>query len=671
MTRKPAVRADFRRDIGGLRAWAVTAVVLYHFGIPGFRGGFIGVDVFFVISGFLMTGIVVKGLERGSFSVLDFYLARARRIAPALLVLCAVLLGLGWFVLLPPDYRLLSTHSTYAVTFLSNVEFWLEAGYFDVASHEKWLLHTWSLSVEWQFYLLLPLAMSAIWRVRPGRSVQIWAVAIGLASSLAASIWITKTQPSAAFYLLHTRAWEMLAGALVFLFLSKATLSTGQRGWSERVGLLLIVIAIVVFDKNTVWPGWRAVVPVAATVLVLMAGRDSRWTGSALAQWLGDRSYSLYLWHWPVYVALVYVDLKSDPLAIALALVLTAALGHLSYVWVENPSRRFLERRRPIHAGAALAFVAAGVALPALGIWTQLGVAGRFSPTIEAAAAESTNFNRRREECHVSKGLTMPSCVYGGTDWKVIVLGDSHAGALMTGIAEAQPKGEAGAVQWSYSGCVFELGLKKSTATEYNDYKCSEFIALAQSRLKSLPAAIPVVIINRYAAAVPDEEWDRGQADVATRFFSKAPRPTSDLIAGLSESIVQSACQLAQKRPVYMVRPIPEMGFDVPKTLSRRMVIGLDDDLSIPMAAYRERTGWVWAAQDAARDKCGIQILDPTRYLCRDGRCYASVNGRPLYHDDNHLSEFGNKALVPMFAEVFQAKQFLDSAHVKSVNLTR
>ena len=323
-------RPSFRADINGLRAWAVAAVVLYHFGVPGFAGGFVGVDVFFVISGFLMTGLVVKGLERGTFSVMGFYMARGRRIVPALVVVCVVLLALGWFVLLPPDYKMLSTHSVYAVSFLSNVEFWLEAGYFDAASHEKWLLHTWSLSVEWQFYLILPLVLWVVWRVKPGRAAQTWAIGLGLAASLAASVWVTSSNASAAFYLLHTRAWEMLGGGLVFLLAGKLTLSAAQRRIVEAAGLLLIVLAVVIFDKGTVWPGWRAMLPVMAAMLVLVASRTSVWTASALPQWLGDRSYSLYLWHWPVVVALVYVDLRDNPLAIAAAIVLTVVLGHLS-----------------------------------------------------------------------------------------------------------------------------------------------------------------------------------------------------------------------------------------------------------------------------------------------------------------------------------------------------
>lgn len=173
---------NFRKDINGLRAWAVVAVVLFHFGVPGFAGGFVGVDIFFVISGFLMTTILIKKLEnqQQKFSVWEFYLARAKRIVPALLVLCITLLALGWFMLPPQDYRSLGMHTLTSVFFASNIQYWREAGYFDAASHDKWLLHTWSLSVEWQFYLLLPLLLWGVWRWWPGRACVVQRLSLAL-----------------------------------------------------------------------------------------------------------------------------------------------------------------------------------------------------------------------------------------------------------------------------------------------------------------------------------------------------------------------------------------------------------------------------------------------------------------------------------------------------------
>ncbi|APW45089.1 acyltransferase family protein [Rhodoferax antarcticus] len=653
-------RPTFRADINGLRAWAVLAVIFYHFGLPGFPGGFVGVDVFFVISGFLMTGLVVKGLERDTFSLMGFYMARGRRIVPALAVLCAVLLMLGWWILLPPDYKMLGSHTAYALAFLSNVEFWQEAGYFDGASHEKWLLHTWSLSVEWQFYLILPLVLMAVWRIKPGRKAQTWAISLGLAVSLAASVWVTVSNPSAAFYLLHTRAWEMLGGGLVYLLATKPMLTGTQRRWLESAGLLLIVLAFTIFNKDSSWPGWRAGLPVAAAMLVLLANRNSPWTASALPQWLGDRSYSLYLWHWPLYVALVYMSLDDNPWAIAVALLLTALLGHLSYVWVENTSRRWLEKPRMSVAAGGLALAVVAVVAPAAAIWKSQGIAGRFAPGIELAAAEAKNYNPRRDECHPSKGLNFPSCLYGGSQLAVVVAGDSHADALVPALVHAINRREFGVMEWTYSACTFVFGSKKEpTAQAFlggDNYKCSEFIASAKSRLNDLPNTIPIILINRYAAAALGANENNTGTNIPVLIFSREfAIATPQYLTEFAEHITQTACQLAKQRTVYMVRPIPEMGFDIPKTLSRRMIFGLNNDLSISIESYWERNAWVWAAQDAARDQCGIKILDPTAYLCHDGRCWGSTNGLPLYTDDDHLGKAGNKLLEPMFAQVFNA----------------
>jgi peptidoglycan/LPS O-acetylase OafA/YrhL len=660
MTTSTRSKDNFRQDINGLRAWAVLSVVLYHFNVPGFTGGFVGVDVFFVISGFLMTGIVVKGLERGSFSIIAFYLARARRILPALVVLCMALLVIGWFFLLPPDYKLLGSHAAYALSFVSNVEFWLEAGYFDVASHEKWLLHTWSLSVEWQFYLLLPLLLWVIWRLRPNRGTLIWAVIAGISASFLASALMTDLDRAGAFFLLPSRAWEMLAGGLVFLLAPLIMLSARQRRWLNGAGLAMVLLAVLMFDQDTIWPGWRAALPVAAAMMVLAANVVSRWTSNSVAQWIGDRSYSIYLWHWPLVVGLVYLNVRDDTVWVVCGMSLSIFLGHLSYVGVELTSQRMLHKARRLFAFGGMGLAVAVTVTLAAWVWKLQGVGGRFAPEVELAASEAANGNPRRSECLPNSGTRFPSCVYGGNDWTVIAIGDSHTSSVITALASAQPKGNAGVVQWNYSGCVFVDGLKIAPgfASEMGGrkYNCAEFIVWAGEQLKSVAPDVPIVIINRYAKAAFGQNENRLLADVPEAYFSRVfERTTPEFLREFAQHITASACRLAKQRTVYMMRPIPEMGFNVPNVLSRQMVVGMRGDVYISLEAYRKRNDWVWAAQDAARDQCGVKILDPTPYLCHDDRCYGSRNGRPLYIDDDHLSEFGNKLLVPMFAEVFRA----------------
>ncbi|MDO9146304.1 MAG: acyltransferase family protein [Hydrogenophaga sp.] len=642
--------------MNGLRAWAVVAVVLFHFGVPGFGGGFVGVDVFFVISGFLMTGIVVRGLERGGspwFFMASFYMARARRILPALIVLCAVLLALGWWVLMPLDYKALGTHVAFSLVFLSNIKFWREAGYFDAASHEKWLLHTWSLAVEWQFYLLLPLVLLAIWKWRPGRRAVVVAMTVGLLASLALSIGATPWRPAAAFFLLPTRAWEMLAGGLVYLLAHRWHGTERQRLALEVAGMALVIGSIVGFDSASAWPGWRALVPVLGTVgLLLAARRESRWTGHPVAQWLGTRSYSIYLWHWPIVVALTYLEWQANPGAIAAGLALALVLGHLSYHGVENPARRQLDQR-PLRWGAvALLAGVVAVVTPGAGIRFQEGVLGRFSPEIELVNQEAVNRNSRQGECHAGTGSGSPSCVFGGSRLSAIVMGDSHANAIVSAVAAATPNPEDGVMEWTFSGCPTMQGVKRVADSR----QCGEFVDWTLQALDRVPPEVAVVIANRHAYYLIGGNETAEQANIPLVYFSRryaASEP--EFLKEYGQHLVDTACQLAKDRPVYLVRPIPEMGVDVPKMMARRLTLGNNEAVSISLADYHQRHAMVWAAQDAARDRCGVKILDPLPYLCWDGRCHGAKDGRPLYYDDDHLSEHGNKLLVPMFAEIFRA----------------
>jgi peptidoglycan/LPS O-acetylase OafA/YrhL len=355
---------EFRKDIGGLRAYAVVAVVLYHFGVPGFQGGFVGVDVFFVISGFLMTRMILPRLDGGGFSLKGFYHARARRIIPALAVLCGLVMGVGWWQLGPSEYGLVGKHAAASIAFVSNIVYWGESGYFDASSHEKWLLHTWSLSVEWQFYLIFPLFLIGLSRMFRARDRYLWATCLALVASLVVSVVCTRLWPNASFYLLPTRAWEMLAGTLVYL-VQDGRPQPGPRTAQilEGAGVLMIAGAVLGFDASVPWPGYWAVIPVLGASFVLMAMRsESIWTGTAPAQALGAWSYSIYLWHWPVQVALSRLE-ERGWIMVAGAILLSTVLGYASYVLVESPMRRMGKAPRGLLHFGALVAVMAGIGL--------------------------------------------------------------------------------------------------------------------------------------------------------------------------------------------------------------------------------------------------------------------------------------------------------------------
>jgi len=361
--------------------------VLYHLGFPGLQGGFVGVDAFFVISGFLMTGLLLKGLDAGHVRVGAFLLARARRILPALLLLCLTLLVLGAGVLLPLDYKQLASHSLATLAFLSNHKYWGEAGYFDASSHEKWLLHSWSLSVEWQFYLLLPCLFFAAWKLGLGRRA-LWRVLGGLlAASLALSVWLSHRDPSAAYYGLHSRAWELLLGGLLHALPASAALGPRGRRLLEAAGFGLLVGSMLLINGRLPWPGLPALLPTLGTAGVLLAGRQDSWlTAPALMQYLGSRSYSIYLWHWPACVLLNYLGLGHQPGPQLAAFAGMLLMSELSWRFAEQSAGRWLSARAPGPAWRGLALGTAAPVALAAGLWLAQGWPGRFDAEAEAIA---------------------------------------------------------------------------------------------------------------------------------------------------------------------------------------------------------------------------------------------------------------------------------------------
>ncbi|QYJ97617.1 acyltransferase [Shewanella alkalitolerans] len=646
-----AVPKQFRFDINGLRAWAVIAVILYHFGIPGFGGGYVGVDIFFVISGLLMTQIIVTGLETNTFSYRHFILSRAKRIFPALAVLCIALVIFGWFWLSTIDYQKLGTHIVGTALFISNHKFNSEAGYFDVASHEKWLLHTWSLSVEWQFYLLLPLMLALAWRICGARGVM-----LGLSSllivSLGLSIYMVRVDLSAAFYLLPYRAWEMLAGGLVWWLMRHRQLQPRAAIVIEILGLSLILLAILGFNANMPWPGENALVPVLGTMLVLAASRQkSILTVNPVATRVGLISYSLYLWHWPIVVFLGYSDQYNNVTWIIGGLLLTLLLSELSYRVIETSTRRRLNLLGTKRAAQILFGVLLLTELSAVGI-RHLQVDGRLPEAVELASRETFNRNPRLKECLLSAGrdITQSPCKHGEGELKAVVVGDSHANAVVSSVVAAAGS-DASIEEMSYNACPTLQGarLKSPGST------CHQFNEQVIKYL-SHKSDVPVILVARITGAIFGYNERHESKSLPTLYFGEdATQTTEQVLKAYEEDQLQTVCLLSQYRPVYLMRPIPEMGVDVPQMLYRKQMFSqAAQDIYIDESDYHRRHDAVWRAQDKAVGACGAKILDPLPYLCHDGRCMGSLEGRPLYFDSNHLSEYGNKLLVPMFEKIFK-----------------
>lgn len=608
-----------------------------------------------------MTGIIVSGLEKNrtddrggvKFTIIQFYISRARRIFPALIVMCLFTLLLGWFFLSPSEYKSLGANAVSALAFFSNIQFWREAGYFDAASHEKLLLHTWSLSVEWQFYIILPIVLLVSWKIRQDKAMLIVMMALGFLISLLLSAIFTPMKQSAAFYLLPTRAWEMLAGGLVYLLANPLQISTRLRKGIEASGFFLIIASIVLLDTKTVWPGWLALLPVIGTSLVLVAAcQGSLWTGSRVAQWLGDCSYSLYLWHWPFAVMLVYLGLQEHFGAIAAGLALTLLCGWISYRLIEIPTRNSLTRMPQWQGAGALVVSVLVVALLGLAIYLKQGIPERLPENVRAVFAEAENINPRMRECHVANSIPVPECTYGGKTLGAIVIGDSHAASVIRAVERALPKKDLSILDWTLSSCQTIAGLKDQ---DNPLFRCGDFIEQAMVSQKNISNKVPIVIVNRTIFSAPNEPELAYLENYSNKYITTPHSSRSaQLLQEFRDGTIETACNFAKYRTVYMVRPIPELKLHVPKTMGRALLMrGEKLRVSISLDEYHERHAYAWETQDIAAKRCGVKILDPLPYLCSEGRCWGDLNGLPIYLDDDHLNERGGSLLIPMFSQIF------------------
>jgi peptidoglycan/LPS O-acetylase OafA/YrhL len=348
------VTGDHRADIDGLRAVAVLGVIVHHATPTVLRGGFAGVDVFFVISGFLITSILLRDIDAGTFSFAKFYERRVRRLVPNLALLLVVCTGIAWFVLLPGDFQNYSKSLFNTTIFTSNMFFWRDSWYFAAPSQTKPLLHTWSLAIEEQYYLLFPVMMWTLKRYLPKRLAAVCVV--GFVASLTLSIWAVRNTPAAAFYLLPSRAWELLLGSVLVVGVLPELHSGRMRELLAAAGLLAIAAAMLLFDTSTPFPGIAAAMPCLGAALVLYAGVGpyttvtARVLSAAPLAFVGVISYSLYLWHWPLLAFAKYYFLSSLTATIAAVVVaLSILLAYVAWRFVEQPVRTgqlFASRRQ-------------------------------------------------------------------------------------------------------------------------------------------------------------------------------------------------------------------------------------------------------------------------------------------------------------------------------------
>lgn len=635
---------EYRPEVDGLRAVAVLPVVLFHGGSGAFAGGFVGVDVFFVISGYLITTIILSDLNKGTFSIVSFYERRARRILPALFLVTFCCIPFAWSWLLPSHLKDFGQSLVAVATFTSNILFSNESGYFDTAAELKPLLHTWSLAVEEQYYVLFPLLLLGLWRL-PRQWMFGTLLAIG-AGSLALAQWGAARDPAATFYLLPTRGWELVIGAVVALFflyrqeqaarLASHRLVSETGGW---VGLLLICSAIVLFDETTPFPGVWALMPTLGAALIILFATERTVVGRILSTrvlvGIGMISYSTYLWHQPLFAFARERSLTevSGPLIGALSL-LALVLGYASWRLVETPFRdKRAFTRRQVFALAvvgSVGLVAAGLAGQA-SHGLDMRTTDEGIPLRDIAFRVRTNVGLDRA-CDGALRVS-PKCRTGDRP-EVLVWGDSYAMQLVQGLLASKPGVQL--IQMTKTACGPFFDAAPVFSRTYNvrwAEECHAFNDAVREWLRANRTVKYAVLSSPFFQYMED-----GQLLIDGRLYdASAELAAEQLNRTLNELKAMGIT------PV-VVSPTPQNGNDIGQCLAKAEFFGEDEgvcNFGRQEMTARSRAVYGFLTTLATTN----EVIFLSDGICDGETCQASIDGTFIYRDKGHLSYEGSAFL--------------------------
>ncbi len=625
----------YRAEIDGLRSVAVLPVILFHAGFSVFSGGFVGVDVFFVISGFLITSILINELENGRFSYASFLERRARRILPALYFVILVSIPAAYILLLPNQLVDFGQSIMATVLFGSNILFWREVGYFAPAAELKPLLHTWSLAVEEQYYLLFPPCLWLLWHF--GRRTAFWC-ALGVAlMSLALSEWGWRNSPAGNFFLLPTRAWELLAGSLC------AFLSVGQAQRSNNLlslaGLGLILFAIFGFDGDLPFPSIYTLVPVGGTCLIIMYAGQGTLVRRVLSATpfvaIGLISYSAYLWHQPLFAfARLGVLTEPSPLVMGGLALAALLLAWISWAYIEAPFRNrttgplVTARSVFVTTGSfGILLFLAGFAGYGLQGMPQRPVGETSIGALNARIAPNFGF---AQTCHARSAV--PTECQTGPEPTVVLWGDSFAMHLASGLVASA--GDRDIVQRTKNSCgpYHELAQIDAAGAQAWAEDCIGFNRDVLSWLGT-QHQVDLVVLSSKFHALNSPQLLNGRGEILTG------DPTDRLRAALVRTVQEIQ---ALGIPVVVMGPSPKQHWDIGQCLVRREVYGRPEDacdfvLSKTITPQRE------AFLEAVAQEVPFYWLQ--RDICPDDLCDTYREGRILYQDSGHLTVEGSTFL--------------------------
>ena len=669
----------YRPDIDGLRAVAVLSVILYHLGVVIPASGFAGVDVFFVISGYLIGGIVLRARAAGTFTYRAFYARRARRILPALCAVIVVCIPVAWVVMTPHQLRYFGGGVVATLLFVSNIWFFDRIDYFNPDAELDPLLHTWSLGVEEQFYLIFPVLVALV--ARRWRRAFLPVLGVLFAASLTLALTQSDTFPTQAFYLLQYRFWELLAGVLAYALQDRARAVAGQTacGWLATAGLVLVLAGLAMIPAGGGWPGETTLVPVLGATLVVMFGSGPSVAQAVLAspplRGIGLISYSAYLIHNPL---LGFLELSGHPVSglpatlgvVALILVLSA----LSWRFVEQPFRQPGPLPRPMRRG--LTAVTCALAAFAVGGHFTEG----YPQRLPSEARQILDYARSRSPTH-------DTCTLGRTEARklnpetacvdnpnaagpeVVLWGDSHMSTVAYQLAQALP--EVRLRQFTLGGCppipdIINIEQQTNRTVRMTD-GCARFNRTLLDYILSRDDIGVVVLYAYWANYTQRNAFNAGPDNILPDSVYSVPlsgaeglteeaRQTylQDQFAGLVQTLVDDG------KRVLIVDPLPIAGVNLPERVARMVwkTGVMPDEVGYPIAVFRDHTASARALLDAVPAGPAVRRIDLSDIFCSEAKgCVVFQKGVPYVFDTSHLSQPGVARIVPRMAEAIRDLQ--------------
>ena len=660
----------YRAEIDGLRALAVVPVILFHAGFELFSGGFVGVDVFFVISGYLITTILIEDIENKRFSIVNFYERRARRILPALFFVMLVCIPFAWMWMQPSQMKDFSQSLVAVSLFVSNILFWHKSGYFDAAAEEKPLLHTWSLAVEEQYYVLFPIFLILAWRF--GKNRVFWMIVVMAAISLILSEWGWRNKATANFYLAPTRAWELFAGSIAAFIVQKQGVQKNNP--IALIGLASIVFSIFFYDETTPFPSVYALVPVLGVVLLVLYA-DKETTAARLLSTkgfvgVGLISYSAYLWHQPLF-AFARIRSFEHPSAFVMfgLSVFSLLLAYISWKYIETPFRvgKHLTKRMVLFSS-----------LCGLALFLGIGLTGHFVNgkvtrlTMPANITYESLGSRISNEglpCTWSSNFddsdAYDGCIFGdiASQENIVLVGDSHSEALSYVLNDWAVLNQQRVVWLKLNGCKYLPNLVRGYQSPRVDCNANheEMISL----IKGLDADVILILrwthrmypIDEIKLDMPfrnsfgdiENESYREYFVYENGNFNTSEESKMLLLENYVTSIASAS------RNLFLVHPVPETAINISDRNFRYWASNGEilSDIFINESDYESRNEFVLNLFDSLTAE-NIVHIRPQNLFCEEAKCFLQRQGTPLYLDDDHLGDNGASLIVN---EIFSSAQ--------------